>query len=271
MNKTEKILPFEIELDEAKKRLEKYITNSTYENRERIVNALKPVYLPYWMYDGTCDAEYEYFTFGKHSRHYLEDIKLECKGILVNATTKMEDSLVTQLEQYFDLSKLKVVDTSYVNDVCLEACDITLYKACSKFNKKLQHEVFEEGFGLPAKCDYKDININKNPQYTHIQLPFYYAEVDELKVLVSGQTGDIATNAKEYLKSKKDLFLKKGLYINQINSSSSTLERLKAALEVLFIMFVIAVTSGVLSVWGNEMLGTFIPLLFFIMFFLYYQ
>jgi len=48
----------------------------------------------------------------------------------------------------------------------------------------------------------KKIEVSKI-RSTYIQLPFYYAEVNGLKILVNGQTGDITINSKEYLKNQK--------------------------------------------------------------------
>jgi len=78
------------------------------------------------MYDCICEAEYDYYFTGKHrKKHYLATAKLECEGILADASIKIEDKLSDQLDKYFDLSKLRDFSTEHINGFWAEEYDVT--------------------------------------------------------------------------------------------------------------------------------------------------
>ena len=240
--KPKKILLFEIGLEEAKEKVKKYFEKSAFEYKDCVLDVLEPIYLPYWMYDCMCEAEYDYYSGSKHKKHYLETALIECSGILADASTKIEDKLSDQLDKYFDLSKLRDFDISYITGFCAEEYDVTFKSVYSRLNKKLESEVIERELGFPIIAT-KKINVSQINS-TYIQLPFYYAEVNGLKILVNGQSGDIAINSKEYLKTSRRIAFENFLYGETVQNNSTSI----AFLGVIFIFFALGVC---MFAWEN--------------------
>lgn len=241
--KPQKILLFEIGLEEVKEKVREYLANSAFEYKDYVLEALKPVYLPYWMYDCTCVAEYEYWGIDlKYDRkNYLYSAKIDCGGILADASTKIEDSLSDQLDKYFDLSRLRDFDVSCLSGICAEEYDVTFNNVYDRLNEKLKSQVIEGELDFPWICIDKKINVSKIKS-TYIQLPFYYAEVNGLKILVNGQTGDIAINSNEYLKTKKRLAFEEIIYSEAVQSKLNLIAFLGVVL-----IFLIVVVIGVIK------------------------
>ena len=218
----EKFIDFEISLDDAKEKVKEYFSDAAFAYKDYVVEDLEPIYIPYFMYDCVCESEYVFQRLlrigGRRRRKYIETAKVECNGILVNVSSKVEEEMINKVDLFFDTSKLKDIEPSYLSKYSIEKADIEYESAFEKFNKKLIRNVIEGELGLNIISSYKKNEVSQ-VNYTSMLLPFYYAESKGLKVLLNGQTGDISINSKEYLKNEKRVAFDKFLYSEKIQSN----------------------------------------------------
>ena len=64
----QKFLKFDIDLEKAKEKIKEYFVESAYEHKDKIIEELKQIYIPYIMYDCVCESEYVFQTLGRNRR-----------------------------------------------------------------------------------------------------------------------------------------------------------------------------------------------------------
>ena len=212
--KPKKIMLFEIGLDEVKEKVKEYFDGSDFASKNDILSTLRPIYLPYWLYRCT---------------YQLEKQKVEYNNILADASLKIDDSLADKIDKSFDLSKLKDFDISNIVGFYAEEYDVTFKSLRKRINKKI-----EEKLGAPV-----DDNCISNAKSMYIQLPCYYGEINGLKILVNGQSGAIAINSEEYLKTTNQI--ERELKIRKIMESFPH-ELVAKCVGVFFILMLVTVT-----------------------------
>jgi len=249
--KPQKILLFEIGLEEIKEKVSEYFVNSAFEYKDCIANKLQPIYIPYWMYDCNCEVEYEEEEDSyKNKQFYLTTAKIECKEILADASAEVEDMLTDQLDRFFDLSKLTEFNDSYIENICVKEFNTTLECVYPRLNEKLKNEVIEDELELSSLAISQKIVISEE-QAILVQLPFYYAEIEGLKILINGQTGDIAINSKEYLKTEKRLSFERVLYSDKIQNNLGIISVLGAIFVFSVVIMIVLISDKVKDKYPN--------------------
>lgn len=162
--KPRKILLFEKRLDEIKSRLEKMF--SDLDEKNLIIEKISPIYLPFWKYD--------------FSEGYT---------ILVDAANNLSDTLADKFDEVFNLSKLKNFELELLAGNFALEFDITsknIYKrALEKLSK--QKNFKKPNYDLARELNLMDLNY----RVMYVLLPFYYIQVDSIKILIDGQNGKI--------------------------------------------------------------------------------
>ena len=214
--KPKKILNFEICLEEAKERLNKFLEDKKIKNRDKIVKSLKAVYIPFWLYNSKVYVEYD-----KDNKIYVSNF--ECKNILADASIKIGDVLTDKFDDDFDFSKLKDFELSLISGHFAEEFDVTAKQVYRRVERKME--------------DKARLKFSKNARITntvddrmYILLPFYYVEfyekriLDGYQVLINGQNGNVNIEKNRmYIYKEEKIELPIEFYISRFVAVSSLL------------------------------------------------
>lgn len=170
-----KILLFEINIDKIKSDTLKKLYDLGVNEREELVEALKPIYLPYWIY--YCKAEV---------LHNLTMKTITFENVLVDASKKIKDNVADLVERSFNLRKIRNFDESMVVGYFAEIYDVESGSVYDRAVSKMKADMDVKFPGATL--------VYINPKPTYILLPFYYAEKNGEQLLVNAQSGKICCN-----------------------------------------------------------------------------
>ncbi len=232
----EKILLFEIDKVVAIEKVKNFFNNLAKDFQNLAFDSLQPIYLPYWVYDCICEASGSYPVEKGGLHRYLGDThiaKIKCKNFLVDASQQLEDNIADLVDINFDLSKLVDFDNSLITGYFAEKFDVESYWVYDRFASKLKSNLLMKVFRFLSDV----VIIPSNIEAKYILLPFYYTEIDGIKILVNGQDGSVAINSEDYLsKSKKQTKLKDYLYGNKIGSDLSKIQGMIIVLNTILML-----------------------------------
>ncbi len=138
------------------------------------VEEIQGVYVPFWLFNGTADAEGEYEAYDKHDEgnyEITEYYKVDRKGrigftnVPTDASVRMADDLMDSIEPYkFD--KLEKFTTAYLPGFMAEKFDVKLEDELDRagsrvkesVKKKLHNTIKHSGFS--TKHEKIDVNFN---------------------------------------------------------------------------------------------------------------
>ena len=239
--KPKKILLFELGLEEAKEKLNKFLKEKGIKNRDKIVKGLKAIYLPFWLYNSKAFLEYE-----KDGEKYIS--KVEYNNILADASTKISDILTDKFDDDFDFSKLKDFELSLISGHFAEEFDVSAKQVHRRVMRKIEDK---------ARSDFqKNATItNTVDDKMYVLLPFYYVEfyekriIDGYQILINGQNGNINIETNRmYIYKNTNIELPIEFYLKRFSVVFSLLVLLIVSITMLILLVVgISIESGIIS------------------------
>ena len=197
--KPEKIILFEIDEKCAKSNVKRVLKENTIFVDEETLNELKPIYLPYWLYNCITTADFSDFK-----------ARVACKGVLVDASNKVTDALSDKVDWNFRLEKLKKFEISMIAGHTAEKYDVAFCTLHNRIKEKMRCELDNK---YNRVCSYTEIEYYEN---YYVLLPFYYLNFNGSEILVNGQTGAVVCsdilNMRECMEKKKQNFETKIAY-----------------------------------------------------------
>lgn len=244
--KPKKLLLFEITLKDAKEKLNEYLKINKIKNRSNIIKNLKPVYLPYWLYNSKVVLEYE-----QDGKKYVA--KSEYKNILADASTNISDILTDRFDEDFEFSKLKDFELALIAGHCAEEFDVVAKQVYRRVLRKIENkarEVFPKNVRISSTIDDK----------MYVLLPFYYVEFYEnsilngYQVLINGQNGNInmEKNRMVTYANEKPIKLPTEFYIRRFLAIASLGHLFILGCLILFFLYIVEVEKnlGIFDIIG---------------------
>ena len=248
----QKILKFEVGIEEVKEKVKDYFAQSAFEYKDYLLEELKPIYLPFAMIECGCEVKYDYYTERRYnSGHYLQEVKMECKGIIETLSTEIDRKVANQIDKYWDLSKLIEFDNGIIREYEVWKKELDFSDVLDKLTDKIKKEVLFETLGIDLDLSMKGEMILSENEITYILLPFYYAKINGLEILISGQSGKIAINSKEFLKTEKRLKFDKVLYSDKIQNNLTPIAVVIALLLVAGLAFISAFSEYIVEIFPS--------------------
>ena len=187
------VIPFAIELKEARQQLKKWCdSNSLKEESRRLskmIDELQGFYLPYQLIYGPVDMSVSRMDTSS---------SFNCSGYLndqfINCSKQLNNLLLDGMEPY-DLSRLNEFDFGYVAGQRVKIADISdtemLQRAQAETAENYRPEIRKV---LQTKAVEVDADVN-NAFKMPVLLPAYYICKDGLMAAVNGQTGKVSIRA----------------------------------------------------------------------------
>ena len=187
------VIPFAIELKEARQQLKKWCdSNSLKEESRRLskmIDELQGFYLPYQLIYGPVDMSVSRMDTSS---------SFNCSGYLndqfINCSKQLNNLLLDGMEPY-DLSRLNEFDFGYVAGQRVKIADISdtemLQRAQAETAENYRPEIRKV---LQTKAVEVDADVN-NAFKMPVLLPVYYICKDGLMAAVNGQTGKVSIRA----------------------------------------------------------------------------
>ena len=187
------VIPFAIELKEARQQLKKWCdSNSLKEESRRLskmIDELQGFYLPYQLIYGPVDMSVSRMDTSS---------SFNCSGYLndqfINCSKQLNNLLLDGMEPY-DLSRLNEFDFGYVAGQHVKIADISdtemLQRAQAETAENYRPEIRKV---LQTKAVEVDADVN-NAFKMPVLLPVYYICKDGLMAAVNGQTGKVSIRA----------------------------------------------------------------------------
>ncbi len=158
--KPEYVLPFQLTKEQAKERLAQYYQKKPFlphqfANKNHI-EEIKGVYVPFWLYDGTFEADTRYeCTRSRQHQHGDEIItetdhfqvyrsgSLEFQKIPADASSKMPDEYMDAIEP-FEYDKLTKFSSSYMAGYMADSYDVTAEENQERVDTRMQQTTLDE-------------------------------------------------------------------------------------------------------------------------------
>lgn len=171
------IILFEIDKETVKRNVKKLFKKNKLLIDDMILNEVKPIYLPYWLYDCVAEAQFNNKT-----------VRVLGKGVLADASVKISDIFSDEVDSNFNLTKLKKFNVNMIAGHTAELYDVDFDNIYNRVNEKLRCAIDKR---YKDVCQYTEI---ENYENYYILLPFYYLDVGEMQLLINGQNGVIASS-----------------------------------------------------------------------------
>ena len=157
--KPEYVLPFQLNKDAAVSRLQQFYKGKTFLPKaftsNNHIEEIKGVYVPFWLYDATIDADMTYHTTrtmthreGDYQVTTTSHFQVARKGqisfekVPADASTKMPDEYMDAIEP-FDYSKLVPFQTSYLAGYYADRYDVDVKEDQQRANRRMMNTVVD--------------------------------------------------------------------------------------------------------------------------------
>lgn len=206
IKKPEMIIPFKVSKEEALALVKQKIKKGFFipkEIKNLKVDALRGIYIPYFVTSVECDASAVIsgkHKSGKHTvtRYYLRSFWTSMPWITTDASTTLSDSSSQRIEPY-DIREAQVFDEDYLLNFYSDIADVSYTEAMSVAKgraKDIMHEeLIKSGKGHSKKIHHIRENYEVYEKPVTAMLPawfltFRYENVP-YTILVNGQTGKV--------------------------------------------------------------------------------
>ena len=210
------IIPFKVPKDKCMSSFaafaKKPLTPKSFDVNS-IVDKLQGVYIPFWLYSGTCHGNikcecYDERTWTQGSYEYTEkkyydvlrDGSLSFEKVPVDASSKTEDDAMDSIEP-FDFSEMKPFNAGYLSGYLAERYDEDKEKCYPRAQERIENTTKD---ALVSTCKYDHVNVNVYNKNTKIEkveyamLPtwLFYTTYEEKPYFfaMNGQTGKFIGN-----------------------------------------------------------------------------
>ena len=212
------IIPFKLTKDDAMKAYAEHIKGKIFLPNDfkinNIIDKLNGVYVPYWLFDGSANAQARYrttrtrsYTDGNYqiieTSYYLvyRDGQTEFEKIPVDASSKLDDALLDSIEP-FDYKDGKEFNSAYLSSYLADKYDVDDKQSIEKANKRIKNSlelllrssVVGYDSVIPVASS---IQLN-NGQANYALLPVYVFTTKykgkNYQFAMNGQTGKFAGN-----------------------------------------------------------------------------
>ncbi len=210
-----KIIPFKITKSEASETFQKWckkghLAPSDFKRADRVKD-ITGMYVPYWLYDSVVNVQLngtatKVRSYEKGDTIYTEtsyyniyrNYDLEYKDIPIDASKKMDDTLMNKLEP-FNFLDLKTFEMPYLSGYISEKYDFThtelLPRLSSRINEYSNNFMNSTTIGYSTVTN-KNVSVNnKNIGSDYTLLPVWMVSYDyqraEHTFLMNGQTGKV--------------------------------------------------------------------------------
>lgn len=146
------VLPFQLSKDAAVEALKKHYKGKVFLpkvfSEDNHIQQIKGVYVPFWLYDGTVDADITYKATRVRTKRRGDEIitstdhflvrragTVQFEKIPVDASTKMPDEYMDAIEP-FDYSKLEPFSTAYLPGFLADKYDMTMDQCAGRAEER---------------------------------------------------------------------------------------------------------------------------------------
>ena len=149
------VIPFKQDKEAAKNALKKHLTGKrllpkVFKDENRI-EAIQGIYVPFWLYDATANADLHYRATRTHvwsdSRYIYTQTShyaihragtIGFTGVPADGSRKMEDALMESIEPY-DLSQAVDFQTAYLAGYLADKYDVTAEENTPRINQRIRN------------------------------------------------------------------------------------------------------------------------------------
>lgn len=211
------IIPFSVTKEEAVEKIRKELLKGFFiprSFRKFELERVRGIYIPYWIYDITCQGQVCFsgevpkkIGKGTDTKYFYREAKGYYHNIVFDASTQLIDDTSRRLEPY-DFSKMKDFDMSYLSGFYSDCYDLDKKKS-QDIAMKYGQEMYVNNLrktvnasyvkNIYDKCDYQI----KRADY--LMLPAWFLTLryrnESYTILANGQTGKVI-GAVPYSKTK---------------------------------------------------------------------
>lgn len=158
--KPDLIIPFKLDKDAAKKALKEHISSKKFVPKvfkdDHVIDEIKGVYVPYWLYDCDVDADIAYnaqrvktwsdshYNYVKTSFYKLHrGGKISFNNIPVDGSKKMPDDLMESIEP-FDMSQAVDFQTAYLSGYLADKYDVASDECRKRADERIKQSTVDE-------------------------------------------------------------------------------------------------------------------------------
>ncbi|MCD8096335.1 MAG: hypothetical protein LUE12_09475 [Ruminococcus sp.] len=210
------IIPFKVDkskvMDEFKSFSKKPLTPKEFDC-DKIVDKMQGVYIPFWLYSGKCDGEFDgeginikKWRTGNYAYTEKSFFAVHRKGIVnfdkvpVDASSKTENDAMDSIEP-FDYSQMVDFNTAYLSGFLAERFDEDSDKCFARARERIENTTLDE---LKKSCDYDEVNSRRydkkiklsDAEYALLPTWLLYTTYKDKKYFfaMNGQTGKFIGN-----------------------------------------------------------------------------
>ena len=211
--KPKRIIPFKYNKEQAKECYRKHLTGKTLLPKqftsEAVIDEIKGIYVPYWIFDGTAngkmwfnaskvrswsDGEYNYTETSNYK--LFRSCRLSFNDVPVDASSKIDDILTQSIEP-FDVKEQKDFSTNYLAGYFADKYDVDSSASQKIAEQRMTNSIYNTLASLPigySTCmpTSSSVNIVDGSQ-TYVMYPIWLLNVkykDKMYTFaMNGQTG----------------------------------------------------------------------------------
>ena len=216
--KPSRIIPFKLDKNKAKEEYfnhlkKKVLLPNTFKD-EAIINEIKGIYVPYWLFGGNVSGKAWYDatkvrSWSDGSYHYTEtsyyklfrSCRVSFSDIPVDASSKIDDDLTQSIEP-FDTKEMTSFNSNYLAGYCADRYDVDEKTSQVTANSRIQNTTRNlldnstAGFATLTPSNL-DINISEGNQ-EYVMYPLWLLNVKyndkNYQFVMNGQTGKFVGN-----------------------------------------------------------------------------
>ncbi len=153
--KPDYVIPFAFEKKQAMQKYKDYYSKRFFLPKDFMVSSkveeIQGVYVPFWLFNGTADAEgvYDAYDSRTEGNYEIRDIykceragKIGFKNVPADASVRMADDLMDSIEPY-DFKALEKFTTAYLPGFMAEKFDVSIEDDIGRAKKRVEESVKE--------------------------------------------------------------------------------------------------------------------------------